>query len=291
MRFTTGRKFPTNPTEQIELAIKAVFGSWRGERAIVYREKNNITKDVADGTAVNIVSMVFGNMGDDCATGVVFTRNPGDGTRDIYGEYLINAQGEDVVAGVRTGKQVIQMKKDLPESYKQLAKTCEILEKHYKEPQDIEFTVEQGKFYLLQTRNAKMNAVGMVKTSIDMVKEKLIDRNRAITRLDAEQLEQLLHKRIDPDKIGNYMLLAKGIAASPGAASGIAVLDVKRATAMGENGAKVILIREETKPEDVPAFFESVGILTSRGGKNITCRSGCQRNGQTVYRGMLQLEN
>ncbi|MGY5140476.1 MAG: pyruvate, phosphate dikinase [Candidatus Nitrosopumilus sp. Bin_571-38] len=263
----TGRGFPTDPTEQVELAIKAVFGSWMGERAIVYREKNNITKEIADGTAVNIVSMVFGNMGDDCATGVVFTRNPGDGTRKIYGEYLINAQGEDVVAGVRTGKQVDDMKIDLPESYKQLAETCERLEKHYKEPQDIEFTIEQGRFYLLQTRNAKMNAVGMVKTSIDMFNEKLIDQNKAITRLDAEQLEQLLHKRIDPDEIKNFTLLAKGIAASPGAASGIAVLDVKKATEMGKNGAKVILIREETKPEDVPAFFESVGILTSRGGK------------------------
>ena len=263
----TGRKFPTDPTEQVELAIKAVFGSWMGERAIVYREKNNITKDIADGTAVNIVSMAFGNMGDDSATGVVFTRNPGDGSRKIYGEYLINAQGEDVVAGVRTGKQVDNMKKDLPESYKQLAKTCERLEKHYKEPQDIEFTIEQGKFYLLQTRNAKMNAMSMVKTSVDMVKEKLINKDRAITRLQAEQLEQLLHKTIDPKELKNYEQLAKGIAASPGAASGIAVFDVKRATAMGENGAKVILIREETKPEDVPAFFESVGILTSRGGK------------------------
>ena len=263
----TGRKFPSDPTEQVELAIKAVFGSWMGERAIVYREKNNITKDIADGTAVNIVSMAFGNMGEDSATGVVFTRNPGDGTNNIYGEYLVNAQGEDVVAGVRTGKQVDEMKQEMPESYKQLVKTCKRLEKHYKEPQDIEFTIEQGRFYLLQTRNAKMNAVGMIKTSVDMVKEKLIDKNKALTRLQAEQLEQLLHRTIDPNEIKNYTQLVKGIAASPGAASGIAVLDVKRATAMGENGAKVILIREETKPEDVPAFFESVGILTSRGGK------------------------
>ena len=263
----TGKKFPTDPTEQVELAIKAVFGSWMGERAIVYREKNNITKDIADGTAVNIVSMIFGNMGDSSATGVVFTRSPEDGTRHIYGEYLVNAQGEDVVAGVRTGKQVDGMKKELPESYKQLAETCERLEKHYKEPQDIEFTIEEGKFYLLQTRNAKMNAVAMVKTSVDMVKEKLINKNHALTRLQAEQLEQLLHKTMDPKAVKNYTQIAKGIAASPGAASGIAVFDVKRATAMGENGANVILIREETKPEDVPAFFESVGILTSRGGK------------------------
>jgi len=263
----TGKKFPSNPFEQVELAIKAVFGSWMGERAVVYREKNNITKDIADGTAVNIVSMAFGNMGDDSATGVVFTRNPGDGTKHIYGEYLVNAQGEDVVAGVRTGKQVDEMKKEMPASYKQLVQTCEKLEKHYKEPQDIEFTIEQGKFYLLQTRNAKMNAVGMIKTSVDMVKEKLINKNRAITRLHAEQLEQLLHKTIDQKTIKNYTQVVKGIAASPGAASGIAVFDVKRATTLGENGTKVILIREETKPEDVPAFFESVGILTSRGGK------------------------
>ena len=263
----TGKEFPSDPTIQIELAITAVFGSWMGERAVTYRNKNKITKNIADGTGVNIVAMVFGNMGDDSATGVVFTRNPGNGIRKIYGEYLINAQGEDVVSGVRTGKQIAEMKKDLPESFKQLEKTCNTLEKHYKEPQDIEFTIEQGRFYLLQTRNAKMNAAGMVKTSVDMVEEKLIDKNRAITRLDAEQLEQLLHKTIDPKEIENYILLTKGIAASPGAASGIAVLDVKRATAMGANGAKVILIREETKPEDVPVFFESVGILTSRGGK------------------------
>jgi len=263
----TGRKFPSDPYDQLELAIKAVFGSWMGERAIVYREKNNITKDIADGTAVNIVTMAFGNMGDDCATGVVFTRNPGDGSNHIYGEYLVNAQGEDVVAGVRTGKQVNKLKKEMPDSYKQLAKTCEKLEKHYKEPQDIEFTIEKGKFYLLQTRNGKMNAVGMIKTSVDMVKEKLIDKNRALTRLQAEQLEQLLHKTLDPKAIKNYPQIVKGIDASPGAASGIAVFDVKRATALGENGVKVILIREETKPEDVPAFFESAGILTSRGGK------------------------
>lgn len=263
----TGRPFPNDPNEQLELAIKAVFSSWMGERAVVYREKNNITKDIADGTAVNVVSMAFGNMGNDSATGVVFTRNPGDGSRQIFGEYLINAQGEDVVAGIRTGKPVETMKTELPESWKQLEKTCEKLEKHYKEPQDIEFTIEQGRFYLLQTRSAKMNASGMIKTSVDMVKEKLIDKNRALTRLQAEQLEQLLHKTIDHSHIKNQTQVARGIPASPGAASGVVVFDVKRAVAMGENGAKVILVREETKPEDVPAFFTSTGILTSRGGK------------------------
>jgi pyruvate,orthophosphate dikinase len=262
----TGRPFPTEPFEQLELAIKAVFDSWMGERALVYREKNNITKDIADGTAVNVVAMAFGNMGNDSSTGVVFTRNPGDGTKQIFGEYLVNAQGEDVVAGLRTPKPVDQLETEMPATYKQLVQTCNKLEKHYKEPQDIEFTVEQGRFYLLQTRAAKMNATGMVKTSVDMVKEKLITQEQALLRLHAEQLEQLLHKTIDQN-IKGHPVISKGIAASPGAASGIVVFDVKRAVEMGENGTKVILVREETKPEDVPAFFSSAGILTSRGGK------------------------
>jgi len=262
----TGKQFPSNPFEQLELAIKAVFGSWMGERAVVYREKNNITKDIADGTAVNVVTMVFGNMGNDSSTGVVFTRNPGDGTKQIFGDYLVNAQGEDVVAGVRTPKHVDQLETEMPETYKELLKTCKNLEKHYQEPQDIEFTVEQGRFYLLQTRTAKMNAVAMVKSSVDMVKEKLITKDRALLRLQAEQLEQLLHKTIDKNAKG-FAQFTKGIAASPGAASGIAVFDVKRAVELGENGTKVILVREETKPEDVPAFFSALGILTSRGGK------------------------
>ena len=262
----TGRPFPSDPFEQLELAIKAVFNSWMGERAIVYRNKNNITKDIADGTAVNVVTMAFGNMGNDSATGVVFTRNPADGTKKIFGEYLVNAQGEDVVAGVRTPKPVDQLELELPDTYKQLLNTCKNLEKHYKEPQDIEFTVEQGKFYLLQTRSAKMNAAGMVKTSVDMTKEKLITQDRALLRLNADQLEQLLHNTIDPNAKG-YARFAKGIAASPGAASGVVIFDVKRAVEKGDSGTSVILVREETKPEDVPAFFSSVGILTSRGGK------------------------
>ncbi len=261
------RRFPTEPFEQLELAIKAVFDSWMGERAVIYREKNNITKDIADGTGVNVVSMAFGNMGDDSATGVVFTRNPSDGSNQIFGEYLVNAQGEDVVAGVRTPRPVDQMKSEMPKSYRQLHHTCKKLERHYKEPQDIEFTIEQGRFYLLQTRNAKMNAAAMVKTSVDMVKERLISKNRALLRLQAEQLEQLLHKAIDQTAAKKSTVAAVGIAASPGAASGIAVFDVKRATMMGENGASIILVRKETKPEDVPAFFAAAGILTSRGGK------------------------
>ena len=205
-------------------------------------------------------------MGNDSSTGVVFTRNPGDGTKQIFGDYLVNAQGEDVVAGVRTPKHVDQLKIEMPDSYKQLFNTCKNLEKHYQEPQDIEFTVEQGRFYLLQTRAAKMNAVAMVKCSVDMVKEKLITTEVALLRLQAEQLEQLLHNTIDKNAKG-FPQVTRGIAASPGAASGIAVFDVKRAIEMGDNGSRVILVREETKQEDVPDFFSSLGILTSRGGK------------------------
>ena len=264
----TKRKFPDTPNEQLRLSIEAVFKSWMGERAVVYRERNGITKDIANGTAVNVVTMVFGNMGDDSATGVVFTRNGHNGKREIEGEYLTNAQGEDVVAGVRTGKNIELLKKEMPKSHKELSNACAKLEKHFREPQDIEFTIEQGKFYLLQTRTAKMSAGALVKTSVDMVKEKLIDKNRALTRIPAQQLEALLHRTMDESKIKEHKQLAKGIAASPGAASGIAIFDVKKAIELGEAGKKVILVRKETKPEDVPAFFSAEGILTSLGGKS-----------------------
>ena len=264
----TKRKFPDTPNEQLRLSIEAVFKSWMGERAVVYREKNGITKDIANGTAVNVVTMVFGNMGDDSATGVVFTRNGHNGKREIEGEYLTNAQGEDVVAGVRTGKNIELLKKEMPKSHKELSNACAKLEKHFREPQDIEFTIEQGKFYLLQTRTAKMSAGALVKTSVDMVKEKLIDKNMALTRIPAQQLEALLHRTMDESKIKEHQQLAKGIAASPGAASGIAIFNVKKAIELGEAGKKVILVRKETKPEDVPAFFSAEGILTSLGGKS-----------------------
>jgi len=264
----TGRKFPDSPNEQLQLAIEAVFKSWMGERAVVYRRQNKVTREIANGTAVNVVTMVFGNMGDDSATGVVFTRNGHNGKKELEGEYLINAQGEDVVAGVRTGKNVEMLKKDMPKSYKELNNACSKLENHFKEVQDIEFTIEQGKFYLLQTRNAKMAAQGYVKTSVDMIKEKLIDKNRSLLRIPAEQLEALLHNTIDEKKAKQFKQLAKGIAASTGAANGIAVFDVKKAIELGESGKKVILIRKDTKPEDVPAFFSSEGILTSSGGKS-----------------------
>ena len=263
----TSRPFPADPYQQLELAIKAVFKSWMGERAIVYREKYKITKEIANGTAVNVVAMIFGNMGNDSATGVVFTRNPSDGTKKIFGDYLINAQGEDVVAGIRTPQPIDEMARQLPLTYQQLLKTCEKLERHFKEPQDIEFTVEKGRFYLLQTRAAKMNAAGMIKTSVDMLKERLIKKDKAILRLNPEDLDQLLHRTIDNESAKKFNPLTKGIPASPGAATGVAIFDVKKAVQMGDEGVRVILVREETRPEDVPAFFASVGILTSRGGK------------------------
>lgn len=263
----TGKHFPEDPYKQLELAIEAVFKSWMGERAVIYREKYKISKDTAMGTAVNVVTMVFGNMGSDSATGVVFTRDPSDGSKKIFGEYLINAQGEDVVAGIRTPQTIDSMSKEMPSTYKQLLSTCNKLERHFKEPQDIEFTVEKGKFYLLQTRSAKMNTAGMIRTSVSLVKEKMISKKRAILRLRPEDLDQILHRTIDTEAVKRFNPITKGIPASPGAASGIVIFDVKRAVSIGENGTRVILVREETKPEDVPAFFSSTGILTSRGGK------------------------
>ena len=284
-----GRDFPEDPDEQLELAVKAVFASWMGERAVVYREKNRITPDIADGTAVNVVSMVFGNMGEDSATGVIFTRDPGDGSRRLFGDYLVNAQGEDVVAGTRTPKPVARMVRELPEAYDTLEKTCSTLEKHFREPQDIEFTLEQGRFYLLQTRSAKMNASAMIRTSVEMVSEGLIDRKRAVSRLSAEQLEQLLHPSIDAKASKDHDTLARGIAASPGAASGRVVFDVREAVELGEAGESVILVREETKPEDVPAFFASVGILTSRGGKTSHAAVVARGMGKPCIVGCAQL--
>ena len=266
----TKRKFPTSPNEQLQLAIEAVFKSWMGERAIVYREKNKISKDIANGTAVNVQTMVFGNMGNDSATGVVFTRNETDGTNELSGEYLINAQGEDVVAGIRTGKAILKLRNEMPKLYNELDKACKKLETHFREVQDIEFTIEQGKFYLLQTRTAKMTAFAWCKTSVDFVKEKFISKNKALTRIPAEQLEELLHPIIDKKEVKKFVKLAKGINAAPGAANGIAVFDVRRAISMcaANPKLKIILVRKVTKPEDVPAFFPSRGILTSEGGKS-----------------------
>ena len=260
-----GKEFPDDPYKQLELAIKAVFNSWMSERAVEYRRYYKITPDIADGTAVNIVAMVFGNMDDRSATGVVFTRNPESGEKRLYGEFLINAQGEDVVAGIRTPEPIERLADIMPDAYKQLVSACEKLERYYREPQDVEFTIESGKLYLLQTRAAKMNAIAAVKVAVDMVNEGIISKEEALLRVNADDLEQVLHRRVDP-KI-KVEPIAKGIGASPGAAVGKVVLDTKRAIEYANNGMQVILVREETKPEDVPAFFKSVGILTSKGGK------------------------
>ena len=261
----TGRVFPEDPYEQLEMAIKAVFGSWMGKRAIDYRREFNITSDMANGTAVNIVTMVFGNRGDDCSTGVAFTRNPGTGENRLYGEYLTNAQGEDVVAGIRTPKAIEQMAVEMPELYKELEELRSRLETHYSEIQDFEFTIERGVLYCLQTRNGKMNAVAMVRTSVEMEREGLISKKEALLRIDPQHLEQMLYPRLDPDI--RIDAIAQGLPASPGAASGIAIFDADRAEQIGKDGTQVILLREETKPEDIHGFFASQGILTSRGGK------------------------
>ncbi|MGZ8250251.1 pyruvate, phosphate dikinase, partial [Methylomagnum sp.] len=261
----TGKPFPEDVYEQLEISIKAVFGSWMGKRAIDYRREFHITPDMANGTAVNVVTMVFGNMGNDCATGVGFTRNPGTGENEMYGEYLVNAQGEDVVAGIRTPKPVAEMANEMPDLYRQLVDLRNKLETHYQEVQDYEYTIEKGVLYCLQTRNGKMNAAAMVRTSVEMFGEGLISKERALLRVDPSHLEQLLHPRLDPKH--KEKPLATGLPASPGAASGKCVFDADQAELLGRAGEKVILVREETKPEDIHGFFASQGILTSRGGK------------------------
>jgi pyruvate,orthophosphate dikinase len=261
----TGRPFPQDVMEQLQLAIESVFRSWMGKRAVDYRREFHITPEMANGTAVNICTMVFGNMGDDCATGVGFTRNPGTGENEMFGEYLVNAQGEDVVAGIRTPKPLAQMQEEMPEQFAQLVKLRNKLEAHYREVQDYEFTIEKGTLYCLQTRNGKMNASATVKTSVDMFEEGLISKDEALLRVNPELLEQLLHPSLDPDAAVDPV--ATGLPASPGAASGKCVFDADLAEKVGRGGEPVILVREETRPEDIHGFFASEGILTSRGGK------------------------
>jgi pyruvate,orthophosphate dikinase len=258
----TRKDFPQDPKEQLFLAINAVFNSWNNQRAIVYRRLNKIPDHL--GTAVNIQSMVFGNMGDDSGTGVAFTRNPSTGEPVLYGEYLINAQGEDVVAGIRTPQAIATLKDEMPGVYQQFAETCRRLEQHYKEMQDIEFTVERGKLFILQTRNGKRTAQAAIRIAVDMVKEGIIDRKTAILRVDPDQLNQLLHRRIDDHAVRK--ILAKGLPASPGAATGQVVFDADEAEQLGNDGKKVILVRPETTPDDIHGIVASQAILTSRGG-------------------------
>ena len=261
----TGRAFPSDPYEQLELSIRAVFQSWMGRRAVDYRREFGITEAQANGTAANICTMVFGNMGSDSATGVGFTRNPGDGENLLYGEYLVNAQGEDVVAGIRTPLPIAELERDMPDNYAELLALREKLEQHYREVQDFEFTIERGTLYCLQTRNGKMNAAAMVRTSVEMQAEGLISREEALARVQPAQLEQMLFPSLDPTH--KAQPVAAGLPASPGAASGQVVFDADRAVELGGQGLPVLLLREETKPEDIHGFFAARGILTSRGGK------------------------
>ena len=258
------QEFPQDPRTQLKLAIDAVFGSWNNPRAIKYREINRIRGLL--GTAINVQTMVFGNLGEDSGTGVCFTRDPSTGENVFYGEYLMNAQGEDVVAGIRTPSPMSALKEQMPEIYNQLEGIRHTLENHYKEMQDIEFTIQQGRLFILQTRKGKRTAAAAVKTAVDMVNEGMVDKLEAILRIDPYQMEQLLHDRFDPK--AKKEKIAKGLPASPGAATGQVVFNAKDAEAMVEkdNKAKVILVRVETSPEDIGGMHVSQGILTARGG-------------------------
>ncbi len=261
-----GKEFPQDPWEQLWNAINAVFGSWMNERAVTYRRINNIREDQLLGTAVNVVMMVFGNMGEDSGTGVAFTRDPNTGEKKPYGEFLPNAQGEDVVAGIRTPLKLDELKSRLPEVYNQLMDVMQRLEKHYRDMQDIEFTVEKGKLYLLQTRSGKRTAKAAIKIAVDMVKEGLITKEEAILRVEPKHVETVLHPMFDPAEKAKAKVIAKGLPASPGAATGKAVFNAKVAEEWTKNGEKVILVRPETSPEDVGGMAAAQGILTSRGG-------------------------
>jgi len=262
----TGQPFPTDPYQQLELAIRAVFDSWFGKRAHDYREFNKISHDL--GTAVNIVTMVFGNMGPDSGTGVAFTRDPNTGEAQLFGEYLTNAQGEDVVAGTRTPAKISQMQQELPEVYAQFEQIAERLERHYRDVQDLEFTIERGKLYMLQTRSAKRTAPAAVKIAVDMANEGILTREEALQRVDPAQIVQLLLPRFDEAAKGQVQdrFLAKGLNASPGAATGKAIFDPDRAVAAHQAGDPVILVRIETSPDDVHGMLAARGVLTARGG-------------------------
>ena len=262
IRRETGREFPQDPVEQLRMAIEAVFKSWNNPRARIYRRMYKISDELC--TAVNIQMMVFGNMGPDSGTGVCFTRNPSTGEKKLYGEYLMNAQGEDVVAGIRTPKPIDKMKEELPEIYYQLVEIADKLEKHFRDMQDIEFTIQRGKLYILQTRTGKRTAQAAVKIAVDMVKEGLISREEAVSRVNPQNLTQLLQRRIDPK--ANVKPIAKGLNASPGIATGKVVFKISDAVEYSAKGEKVILVRPETKPEDVQGIASAEGVLTSKGG-------------------------
>ena len=261
-----GQEFPQNPTDQLMGAVKAVFRSWDNPRAIVYRRMNDIPGDW--GTAVNVQSMVFGNMGDTSGTGVAFTRNPSTGEKGIYGEYLINAQGEDVVAGVRTPQPISKLAEDMPECYEEFMRLANVLENHYKDMQDMEFTIQEGKLYFLQTRNGKRTAPAAIKIACDLVDEGMITKEEAVLRIEAKSLDQLLHPMFDKDSLASGEVIGSALPASPGAAAGYVVFTAEEAKKLGKGGKgdRVILVRLETTPEDIEGMIAAQGILTVRGG-------------------------
>lgn len=259
-----GEDFPQDPKAQLLAAVEAVFRSWNNPRAIVYRRMNDIPGDW--GTAVNVQAMVFGNMGEDSGTGVAFTRNPATGENKLYGEYLINAQGEDVVAGIRTPESIDKLKEVMPEIYDQFVEIAEKLEKHYKDMQDMEFTIEKGKLYMLQTRNGKRTAAAALKIAVDLVNEGLITKEQALLQIDPKQLDILLHPTFEPNALKAATPIAKGLPASPGAATGRVYFTAEAAAEAANNGEKVILVRQETSPEDIEGMYAAEGILTSMGG-------------------------
>lgn len=279
-----GTSFPEDPVAQLRAAVYAVFDSWQSERAIAYRQINQITN--LRGTAVNVQTMAFGNTGDNSATGVLFTRNPAMGEKKLYGEYLINAQGEDVVAGIRTPVAIEQLAKQMPESYNELVKNCDILEHHYKEMQDIEFTIQDGKLFMLQCRSGKRTGIAAVKIAVDMVDEGLITPEEAVMKVEATHLDQLLHPQFEDEAAYKPSVVGKGLPASPGAAVGQVVFTAKDAEDMKAAGANVILVRKETSPEDVKGMHSAEGVLTALGGMTShaavvargwgkTCITGC----------------
>ena len=259
-----GEDFPQDPKKQLMLSVEAVFRSWDNPRAIIYRRLNDIPNDL--GTAVNIQSMVFGNMGDTSGTGVAFTRDPATGENKLLGEYLINAQGEDVVAGIRTPQPIATLQEVMPEIYKQFIDTAKTLEHHYKDMQDVEFTIEKGRLFFLQTRNGKRTAASAINVAVDLVEEGLITKEEAIMRIEPKQLDQLLHPKFEDKALKEATILAKGLPASPGAGSGKIYFTAEDAAEASKNGEKVILVRQETSPEDIEGMVCSQGILTARGG-------------------------
>ena len=261
-RAAVGRDFPQDPREQLDRAVTAVFDSWENPRAYVYRRAHGIPDDL--GTAVNVVQMVFGNKGEGSGTGVCFTRDPSSGEPGIWGEFLVNAQGEDVVAGTRTPEPLARMRERLPDAYAELTQTIRRLEEHYREMQDIEFTVEEGRLYILQTRSGKRTAVAALRIAVDLVDEGLISREEAVARIEASQLDQLLHPMIDPR--APYEAAARGLNASPGAAKGKIVLEADTAEERGRAGEDVILVRRETTPDDIHGLMHAQGVLTAHGG-------------------------